>query len=68
VAFNNAQNSLKSGARCNELSPEELDGGDPFGGRTREPVSERRIACRFVVEARDGERPSIQFELHGLIV
>jgi hypothetical protein len=59
AAFNNAQNSLKSGARSNELSPEELDGGDPFGRRTGEPVPERRIACGLVVEARDGERPSV---------
>jgi hypothetical protein len=66
--FNDAQNSLKSGARSNELSPEKLDSRYTLGRGTGKPVRERRIARGFEVEARDGERASIKLKLHGPIV
>jgi len=67
-AFNDAQNSVKSGARSNELSPEELDSGYTLRREPGQPVRERRIARGLEVEARDGERASIKLKLHRIIV
>ena len=42
-ARSNAQNSLKSGARSNELSPQEFYGGETFPHRTGPPIGKRAV-------------------------
>jgi hypothetical protein len=63
-ALNNAQNSSKSGARSNVMSPQELDGRDPLGRGPTAPIPERAVGPRLFGEARHRQAPSIEAELH----
>ena len=51
-AFSKPQNSLKSGARSKELSPEKFYGCYPLGGRTGAPVRERTVSARLLGKRR----------------
>jgi hypothetical protein len=67
-ALNNAQNSLKSGARSNELSPQEFNGRDTLGGCSAQPVLERAVGPLLLAETRHRQLPSIESKLHERIL
>ena len=67
-AFTNAQNSSKSGARSNELSPQEFNGRDAFSRRTAPPVVERSIGLRFLPEGSHRQVLAVEAEFHATIL
>ena len=67
-AFSNAQNSSKSGARSNELPPQELDGGHAFSRRTAPPIRQIGILPGFLGECGHREGTPVKAELHPAIL
>ena len=67
-ALNNAQNSLKSGARSNELSPQEFNGRNTLGRSSAQPVLERAVGPPLLAEARHRQALSIEAKFHELIL
>ena len=67
-SISNAQNSSKSGARSNELPPEELYGGEALLGGPLSPVREVTILPGALGECRYRHRAPVEAEVHERIV
>jgi hypothetical protein len=63
-ASSNAQNSSKSGARSNDVPPEELDGREALRRGTPTPLEEARVLRALPSVRGDAEDTAVQPEVH----